>query len=224
MKIEVNGTTIFYEEYSAGPPLLLLHGCGEDGQIFDKSIPALAERYRVIAIDSRGHGQSAPLKKGEALHYDDMAEDVKSLADALELKKPVLCGFSDGGIVGLLLEIKYPELLGRLVACGANITPAGLKLWALAMLRMLYILTRKAMLKMAVTEPHITQEELSAIKTPCLILAGEKDMIREAETRRIAAAIPNAELMILKGEDHGSYVVHSEKLADIVLEYLMPAG
>ena len=120
MYIQLNGQILYYEKYGEGQPFLLVHGNGETHEIFDVLIPELAEHYTVYAIDSRGHGLSASPKE---LHYMDMADDMAAFIDALELKAPLFYGFSDGGIVGLLLASKYPDKLSKLMISGANLTP-----------------------------------------------------------------------------------------------------
>ena len=69
------------------------------------------------------------------------------------------------------------------------------------------------------TEPHISSEQLQAITTPTLVLAGSKDLVVEADTRFIAEHIPNATLKILEGEGHASYIVHKTKVAELILDY-----
>ena len=69
------------------------------------------------------------------------------------------------------------------------------------------------------SEPDIADAELRNIRAATLVLAGSGDLIPEKETRHIADAIPGAELQILKGEDHGSYIVHSTKIAGLIREF-----
>jgi pimeloyl-ACP methyl ester carboxylesterase len=83
------------------------------------------------------------------------------------------------------------------------------------------IVKRDPMIELMQKEPDIDPAQLSAIRVPTLVLAGSKDLIRESETRLIAQSIPSARLMILKGEKHGSYIVHSTKIADILLKELV---
>ena len=68
-------------------------------------------------------------------------------------------------------------------------------------------------------EPHILAEDLAAIHARTLVVAGSRDIIREENTRFIAETIPGAELMILPGEDHGSYIVHSDRISQIILDF-----
>ena len=107
MNVQVNGVILYYEKQGSGPPLVLLHGNGEDGRIFDRTAEVLAPYYTVYTIDSRCHGRSS---RDVLLSYDLMAADVLAFSKALKLEKPVICGFSDGGIVALLAAIRAPEL------------------------------------------------------------------------------------------------------------------
>ncbi len=217
MYIQVNGTTLYYEITGQGAPILLLHGNSESHEIFDVLIGQLSDRYTVYAIDSRGHGKSSRVKQ---LNYMDMAEDIAAFIRELGLQGTALYGFSDGGIIGLLIAIRYPELLSRLIISGANLWPKGVKKGYLILIRIIYQITRSRKLKMILTQPDITDEQLAGITIPTLVLAGSKDMIYEAHTRHIAEQIPNSTLQILEGESHMSYVVHSEKLHGILQPFL----
>ena len=115
--IKVNNINLFYTCTGSGSPLIMLHGNGEDHTIFDEAVALLSKHFTVYAIDSRDHGQS---DKVDELHYDDMAEDIRIFIEELGLEKPILYGFSDGGIIGLLLAIKYPELLSKVIGSGVN--------------------------------------------------------------------------------------------------------
>ncbi|WP_418455421.1 alpha/beta fold hydrolase [Allofournierella sp.] len=209
MFVKVNGLKLFYQRTGSGRPFVLLHGNMEDHTIFDVLVKELSREYTVYALDSRNHGKSDSVP---FLDYGEMAEDVAGFIAALELERPLLCGFSDGGIIGLLVASRYPELLGKLVVSGANLTPQGIQPLLRAGFKLAYCFSRSEKLELMLTQPHITQAMLKRIKTPTLVLAGEKDLVTERETRALAAHIPGAKLMILPGEGHGSYVVHSDKL------------
>ena len=213
MTIHVNGIDLYYKKAGQGPPLLLLHGNGESHAIFRKAMKRLAERFTVYAIDSRGHGRSSKVKE---LHYADMAEDMAQFIAALGLEAPMLYGFSDGGIIGLLLAGEHPGLLSKLAISGANLNPAALKKFFLRFIWLMRKLTRGDKWRMMLEEPNITPEQLGRIDMPTLVLAGEKDIISEAHTRIIAGAIPGARVRILPGENHGSYVDDNAKLCDVI--------
>ncbi|MDR1687144.1 MAG: alpha/beta hydrolase [Clostridiales bacterium] len=217
MTIKVNGIELFYEKTGQGSPVILLHGNGENHEIFDVLIEKLSANYTLYAIDSRGHGKS---EKVRTINYEDMAEDIAAFIGGLNLQKPSLYGFSDGGIAGLLIAIKYPDLLSKLAISGANINPKGFKRFFLAAMSAEYFFTRNENIKMMITQPDIKEEQLAKIVTPTLVLAGSKDMIRESHTKTIAENIPGSVLKILQGETHSSYVIHSDKLRAIIETFL----
>ena len=217
MKAEVNGITLWYEVRGQGKPLILLHGNGEDHTIFDELAARLGEHYTVYAVDSRDHGRSSRMAK---LSYEIMASDVEALIESLGLQGAALYGFSDGGIVGLLTALERPELLSALAVSGANLNPGGLKTLFHWMMRLEYLRKRDKKIKLMLREPDISPESLGNIQIPVLVLAGEKDLIREEHTRLIAESIPHSTLQILPGESHGSYVVHSERLYPLLKEFL----
>lgn len=216
MQITVNNINLFYTCQGTGEPLIMLHGNGEDHTIFDEAIEMLSKHFTVYAIDTRSHGQSDKVKE---LHYGDMAEDVKCFIDELGLEKPILYGFSDGGIVGLLLAIKYPNLLSKVIGSGVNVNPDGLVKGWHTIFKIMYFFNRSYMFKLMLTEPDIKAEELNRITTPVLLTGGSKDMIQQSHMKWIAECIPGAKLKILDGEKHGSYIIHNSRIADIILEF-----
>ena len=209
MIIHVNGIDLWYEQTGTGPPALLLHGNGESHKIFGILTKTLSASYTVYALDSRDHGQSG---KSRELDYDIMTEDTVCFIHALNLKKPLLIGFSDGGIIGLMLASRYPELLSKLIVSGASTKPDAIKTGWLRLFKLIYLVTRDKKFRLMLTEPHISAEELKKINVPVLVLAGQNDMIREENTRFIAASIPGAVLDIIEKENHMSYVINSPKL------------
>ena len=215
MIAKVNGVELYYEKTGSGRPLLLLHGNGEDHTIFYEALKLLRKEYTCYALDTRGHGRSTRVK---TLHYDDMAADVLAFLEALDLREVFCFGFSDGGITALLAASRTDRIT-TLAAAGANLTPAGVVLRLRLAFRAAYAFTRDDKLALMLHEPQISPEMLGRIRARTLVLAGSRDLIREQETRRIAAAIPGAKLCILSGEDHGSYIVHSEKIARLLLDF-----
>ncbi|MCR5452275.1 MAG: alpha/beta hydrolase [Lachnospiraceae bacterium] len=213
MVIVLDNHVIYYEHVGKGRPLVLLHGNGEDHHIFDRLISELSEEYEIFAVDSRGHGMSA---KEEEYHYKDMAEDVIRLIVELEINRPLICGFSDGGILALLVAIDRSDLISGLIVCGANLNPKGLTLGSRMQIKGEYRKNKSPLTEMMLKEPDISPSSLVRITVPTLVLAGEKDMVKESHTKLIAASIQGAKLQILSGEDHGSYVCDSIKLADFI--------
>ncbi len=217
MFIKVNNTELFYSESGQGKPIILLHGNDEDHHIFDALTPKLAEKFTVYALDSRAHGKSAPT---ENLSYSLMAEDVVQFIRAKQINAPILYGFSDGGIVGLLVAKRCPDLLSRLIISGANSKPKGLKWHWRLWFRLTYFFKRSAKMKLMLCEPDITKADLQKIEIPTLVLAGENDIVKLADTHFIAENIKNSTLRILAKENHDSYVAGSEKLYEIMAGFM----
>lgn len=217
MICHVNHTHLYYEKSGVGPPLILLHGNGETHHIFDQAVPLLAEHFTVYTPDSRGHGQSGSVLE---YHYADLAEDIKCLIHALGLQRPSLYGFSDGGIVGLLLAAQYPHLLSQLIVSGANTAPNGLKAGLMMLYKCSNAVIKDPKTTLMLTEPNISVEMLLNISVPTTVLAGSRDVVKRSHTEHIASHIPNSTLRILQGEGHGSYILHSTKIASLILDIL----
>ena len=216
MKIKVNDIELYYEKYGTGKPIILIHGNQESHEIFDKLIEKLKSNYEVFAIDSRCHGKSENPKE---ISYNLMCDDIINFIKELNIEKPILYGFSDGGIIGLLVAIKEHDLLSNLIISGANITPDVFTTFDLLLTKLFYFFTRSKYMKMMLDEPNITIEDLKKITIPVHVLAGEKDIIKLEHTKLIANNIKNSTLEIIKNENHGSYIIHSDKLYEIIKKY-----
>ena len=219
--VEVNGVTLHYAVFGEGEPIVLIHGNGEDHGIFHCEIEQLtAAGYKVYAPDSRGQGANEPLAE---YHYADMAEDMYAFIRAMGLSRPALYGFSDGGIIGLLLEIRHPGTLGILAVSGTNLSPAGLIPSFVEEYSALNRERPDPLVTLMLTEPRISPEELKNIRIPVLVTAGEHDLILRSETEKIAKALPDAETVIVENEDHGSYIIGSEIMGKLLLAFLEKA-
>ncbi len=218
MRTEVNGININYEKTGKGEQsIVLLHGNGEDHTMFYELSQLLAKDFTVYALDSRGHGESDPV---DSLTYDEMAEDVVSFIKKKKIKHPILYGFSDGGILGLLIAIRHPGLISKLIVSGANLKPTGLKNWFLRQCELDYEANHSPLIELMLNNPNISHEELHTIHIPTLILAGEDDLVKEAHTESIHRNIENSQMQILAGEGHDTYVIHNPKLYDVMAPFL----
>jgi pimeloyl-ACP methyl ester carboxylesterase len=149
-----------------------------------------------------------------------MAQDMIAFMTELDLEDVVFYGFSDGGIIALLAAMNCSRITD-LVVSGANLTTKGTKMWFRLLLQAESLRGKDPLIELMKNEPDIASSQLSAIRARTLVTAGSRDLIREAETKEIADKIPGAKLMILKGETHGSYIVHSTKIADILIQQVM---
>jgi pimeloyl-ACP methyl ester carboxylesterase len=210
-----DGTHFYYETYGEGAPLLLLHGNGDSIRSFKRQIGDFASHHRVIAMDSRGQGRS---ELGTAtLTYEQMAEDTNALLDHLRLGQVKVLGWSDGGIIGLLLTIRHPEKVGMLAVMGANLQPDAAYPWAVdGTVRLRDRLTAQLasaknpkhlqlqlqLLDLVENQPHIPLTDLATIKVPTLVMAADRDVIRDEHTLSMFHAIPKSQLAIFPGATH----------------------
>lgn len=218
-----------YVEKGSGKPLVLLHGNGGSLDCFKNQIEYFSNYYRVIALDTRGHGNSP---RGSApFTIEQFSEDLKCFLDENNLNKIYLLGFSDGGNIALTFALKYPEYIDKMIINGSNLTPRGVKACFQIPIEINYRLTgliagksekakkRHELLGLMVNEPKITFDELKRLTFPTLVLVGTHDMIKHSHSEKIANALPNSEFVVLNGT-HG--IVHEvpEKYNSAVHSFL----
>lgn len=219
--IEVNGVSLFYAAEGVGKPVILLHGNGGSHNDLETTHRELAQAgYMVYALDSRGQGANKPLPE---YHYKDMAADVYEFIKLKGLEKPAVFGFSDGGNIALQLEVMYPGTLGAIATSGANIFVGG-SLVPEFENGFLAQPNPAPLVKMMQEEPDMTVEDMQGIAAPALVMSGEHDLILPAHTQLIGNNIPDGRAVIIPGEDHGSYVCNSPKLAPLLLEFFKEIG
>lgn len=120
--IEINGARLYYQVSGDGPETIVFgHGLVLDGRMFDSQVSSLQDRYRCITFDFRGQGQSQVTESGYGL--DALCEDVACLIQALQCAPCHLVGLSMGGMVGMRLAIRRPELLRSLALLGTSADP-----------------------------------------------------------------------------------------------------
>lgn len=220
--IEVNGQNLLYTVRGPedGKPVVLMHGNGGSHKsMATQSLQLAKAGYRVYTPDSRGQGSNTPLQE---YHYADMAEDCYQFIVKMGLEKPLVGGWSDGGINALLLEMAHPGTCGLIVAAGANLYPdcgdgfEEFKSWILS--------EGTPLALMMLSEPDIKPEELKAITCPSLVTAGSKDLISVEHTTLIADSIPDSELIIFKGATHSSYIKRNPRLGRSMLDFMARHG
>ena len=214
MRLKVNDVELNYEVIGEGQPLIMLHGNREDHTIFKEAGEVLKQEYKIYLIDSRCHGESEDTEK---LTYNLLSDDVIAFIEVLGIEKPVLFGFSDGAIATLYAAAKRSDLLSGIIVCGANSYPKGLKRYVYRGIRLKTLFAKDKYDYLMISGPHLKGEDFENIKVPSLVIAGEKDVVKEKDTKFIASSIKDSKLLILKGEDHGSYIIHSTKIAEIIL-------
>lgn len=220
--IEVNGMRLLYAVRGPldGKPVVLLHGNGGSHKSMLTQSKQLARAgYRVYSPDSRGQGANPPL---EEYHYADMAEDSYCFIKALGLEKPAVYGWSDGGILALMIEMAHPGTCGSIAVSGANLFPdcgpgfEEFKAWILS--------EGTPLAMMMLSEPDINPSDLSVIKCPALVTVGDKDLISIEHTRLISDNIPGSELVVVKNATHSSFIKRNPRMGRLLLDFLRRIG
>jgi len=234
-----DGARIYFSTYGAGAPVILLHGGLANQRYWGDQVPALLEAgYRVILIDSRGHGRSS--RDARPFTYELMASDVVAVMDRLHVRKAALVGWSDGAIIGLVMALKDPQRLTRVFAFAANMDPSGVKddtetnptfarfereaAGAYATLSPTpgdFPAFHAAISRMWDTEPNYTAADLARITTPVTIADGDHDeAIKREHTEYLARSIPGAKLVIFRDGSHFTFLQHPDAFNAAVLAFL----
>jgi pimeloyl-ACP methyl ester carboxylesterase len=203
MLAELDGVRLFYRQSGVGDPVVLLHGNGEDSGIFDALAEKLRRHFAVFAIDSRNHGQS---QRTEDISYEAMAGDSLLFIKKLDLGPVFLAGFSDGAIVALMMAMRQPEAIRKMVLMGPNMSPDDLTGEAIELIARQASEPDGRLARMLLREPHLTPGDLAKIKVPALLVFGENDIFKPGTAAAMAKALPRSALKIMPGHDHQSYV------------------
>lgn len=245
---KVNDITMYYEIHGSGEPLIVLHGAGDSIETMRNGIVALSENYRVIAVDSRGHGRTTD--SDQPFSNDLFAKDITELMTLLEIDRAHILGLSDGGITGLAIAMGYPDRIEKLVIIGANFTPDGLTDLVVDFMSdgenvdnvpisPVYekyapdpshwtMLVEKCW-QMTLSGPNYTQEDLGKIQAPVLVMLGERDrFIRVEHTEELHRSITNSTLLIVPNAGHNVFEIDNylaqdavEEANEAILDFLM---
>jgi pimeloyl-ACP methyl ester carboxylesterase len=233
----VNGIKIWFAMFGKGEPVILLHGGLANANYWGNQVRALGSQYRVIVMDSRGHGRST--RDDQPYGYDLMASDVIGLMDFLHLPKAAIVGWSDGAIIGLDIALHHPERLTKLFAFAANSDPSGVADIAQSPVFSAFIARAekeyvqlsatpteyKSFLaqieKMWETQPNWTADDLKKITVPTWIVDADHDeAIKRENTEFMAANVPGARLLLQPDVSHFSFLQDLDQFNADVLHFL----
>ena len=240
--LESGGVTTWYDEQGVGEPLVLLHGGLCTNATWAEQMSDFSAQFRVIAPERRGHGHTPDIEG--PLSYEAMAADTIAFLTALGGGPAHLLGWSDGGIVGLLVAMARPDLIRKLVVIGTNydfagVVPEAMEVFAslragsddLAMLRTPYeavspdgpehwpVIVAKFK-AMVTTQPTISIQQLGGITASTLVVVGDDDIVTLEHTVSLFRAIPNSELAVVPGTSHFAAMEKPELVNRLVLDFL----
>ena len=219
----------FYIKKGQGDPVILLHGNGENCSYFKNQINVFAEKYKVYALDTRGHGKTP---RGDSpFTIRQFADDLLGFMNEHHIERSHLLGFSDGGNIAMVFAIRHPERVDRLILNGANLNAGGVRRTTQIPIEIGYRIAKRfsnksdsarlnsEMLGLMVNDPNVDSKELKRISAKTLIIAGTKDMILESHTRLIAECIPDSRLTFIRG-DHFIANKKPDEFNRVVLDFL----
>ena len=224
-RAEANGAIVAYRDMGTGEPLLLLHGFGETGNMWDPVVPDLIDHYRLIIPDLRGHGASSnPLTH---FTHRDAAADILGLLDVLGIRDARAVGFSSGSMVLLHMSTLHPDRLTHIAMVGGapylpesarqiqrGMDPDGMPMAQLDAMGLVHGDTAQARLLLrqfvgfqdSYADVNFTPPLLSTITASALLIHGDRDPFFPVELPMgIYAAIPDAHLLVFPNLGHAPF-------------------
>ena len=234
----VNGVRTYYEVHGSGPVLLLLHGGTGTVEDLRPLLEAARGRYQVIAPERMGHGRTAASDRH--FSYAGMAIDTLELLRQLHVTRARVVGWSDGGVVGLELALRQPELVEALVVIGANARPDGVvtspealraagpqrwRDWMKANQARLaepgrYAALQERMRSMWENEPTYSAADLGRIRCPTLVVVGDHDLVPVSHAAEMQRQIPASRLLVVPAASHFVALEQPALVNGVILSFL----
>ena len=236
--VSLAGVRTWYDEHGDGEPLVLLHpgGGGVDSRAFGPNIGPLAARFHVYTPERRGHGRTPDV--AGPITFDAMAQDTTAFLETVVGRRTHVVGSSDGAIVALLVALRRPDLIGRLVLVAGPFHFNGWHPHVIdpineppEFLAQLYgevspdgpdhypVVVRK-LAQMHLDEPKLTVDDLRQVEPRTLVMVGDDDEVRLEHAIAMYRGIPDAELMVVPGTSHGLLVEKPDLCNDVILRFL----
>ncbi len=239
--LQLHNVSLRYETAGqrGNPALLLLHGAMETFEAcWKKPLPALAERYFVIGLDMRGHGQSD--NPAGALDTRQMADDAAGLLDALAVPRAHLCGFSAGASVSVYFGLRHPGRAQSLTLISNNAERDTIRretnfwdperqrreegMWWHFLLKA-HRLPPEVLLGWWADEdklrPDFSPDDLRRLDMPALVMAGDRDPIVPLEqSLALYRRLPQGRLCVFPGAGHGIHRHNTPLFTAVLLDFL----
>ncbi len=234
--VDLRGHQIYnYEWDREGEALVLLHGGLSKTSSWDYlMVPPLEDEFHIFAYDRTGHGFTGD--RAGSLHFEFQAQEAIAYLEDVVKEPAHLIGYSDGGIIALMVAIARPDLVKSIVAIGANYHySAPLSDFAEAFISeedqaeynlispdAPHTLLEKTLRMNQIwkTEPDIAISDLASIQCPVLVMAGDDDVIKHEHTIALYEALPLGQLAILPGTSHGLVKEKPALMMAIITQFL----
>jgi pimeloyl-ACP methyl ester carboxylesterase len=234
----LDGVRTWYETHGDGQPLVLLHpgGAGVDARAFGPNLGPLAAQFRVYTPERRAHGHTPDV--AGPITFDAMAQDTMAFLETVVGRRAHVVGMSDGAIVALLVALRRPDLINRLVLVAgvfhfdgwlphvidpsneppeflarlyAEVSPDGADHYQVVV---------DKLAQMHLAEPTLTTDDLGGVSNRTLVMVGDDDEVRLEHAVAMYRAIPDAELMVVPGTSHGLLIEKPDLCNNVIIEFL----
>jgi pimeloyl-ACP methyl ester carboxylesterase len=241
-RITCAGVDTSYEELGSGPTVVLLHGGLSGGESWEPALPALTGTYRVLVPDRRGHGRTADVNGPYT--YEAMAEETIAFLEQVAGEPANLVGYSDGGMVALLVVRDRPDLVRRVVTIGAGFHYTGQHPEILEQMQSMdpdaeemasmreaygerspdgvdhWPVVVEKVVRMGATGPTMTVDELRRIDRPVLVISADDDLVTLSHTVELAESLPQGQLAVVPGTSHALPFEKPELLVTLITQFL----
>ena len=222
--VDVGGVRTYFEVTGTGEPLILLHGGMCPAETWDAQVPTLAEQYRVYVPERFGHGRTPDIDG--PITYENMALETIDFIEALGLESAHLAGWSDGALVGLLVALRRPKLVRKLVLIDQYITLAGAPDWYEPFMAGMtaddippvfrevynavspdgaehFPIVFDKLHTLWTSDTGIDVSDLTHVAAPTLLLCGQDGASTLEHVAAVYRALPDVQLAVVPGTSHG---------------------
>lgn len=237
--VEVNGVSMWYDDCGAGDPVVLLHGGLTDSRDFSGNLDALADGFRLLLPERRGHGHTADVPG--PITVEAMAQDTIAFLDQITGGPVRLAGYSAGATVALRVAARRPDLAERLVLVSCAFRPDGMIVQPSAdgpppePLAAAYaevspdgaghfpaVIAKIA--QAAAADPGLLPADLKRVACPVLVVAADDDIVTLEHTVELYRSLPDAQLAIVPGTSHLLLHEKPQLCTQLITEFLTTAG
>ena len=239
--VDAGGVRTYYEVSGDGDPLIFLGGGLVTAELSDAQVPTLAGSYRVYVPERRGHGRTPDVEG--PITYEGMAQDTIAFMDAAGIDSAHLVGWSDGALVGMIVALRHPERVRKLVYIGQNLNPEDVRPEAKPILEGMTLETAPPMFAqlyaatspdgpdhwpivfekittMFKSDPGLALEDLAGVKAPTLVMIGDDDLISVAHAGELQRTLPDAQVAVVPGASHALPLEKPDLVNRLILEIL----